>query len=866
MTLWDWLARDENESCDDEQRVILAINIANLTGQCSDGHLNPERIDVADDLSVSLNNNSNVQDEYAAPEILRDEGAKGFVSAVFSYGVILDELLRGSSYVTEKSWTTEEFLRHIETAEEWFEPFENSDPLEDVLRPCLATDPSKRPQTFEELKNLLSRNSDVANFLKSNPQYSWTESQTEDNSAPTEPQHSEETKQTDEDSDAGLAIGIDLGTSNSTVAYYKSGKYKYIEVSNKRLIPSAIYFKESDPEKWIYGDRALRRGIMYPDSLFKHFKRRIGENAAVKFHVEPSADVKTDKRKYIIDTNIFIEDPNILDGFDEDVEIFVPKTVYQELERRKSDSKTADEAAVALESINKYEGKLVTLADSHPELLPDDVFKSADKNNNDRNDSKILSVALFHDGERTVLLSNDKNIPVKAEWVTHKFIVQNYNQFSFIRHTVEDSESPGELNLTGKDGAAFFLKYLRELVRKDIGYVSKAVITVPEKFSPIQRNEIKDAGFKAGFTEIELHSEPHAAALAYGLEQEGDKNILIYDFGGGTFDITIFNMNNGRFDPLSSGGDDKLGGEDFTQALITDFMEKLQQGEILPNDEELDMFDEDASGLSHDEFGKNNIKIWEACEGLKCSLSSSEEETKKIQLYVKPGERKEVLYKLSREEFDDIISDLLAKSRKALDETLKNAGLKRNDIDVVIMAGGTSSIPVISEMVERYFGKKPYADRDPATLIAEGAALFADIKWNQDSTIDKKIKIFDRTMTDLGVSLKGRNFDVIIPVKSALPIKKEKIYSLVKDNQSELDIEFFTRDEGSNATRTMDDSIRYIGHVIIANLPPLKISEVDVCVTFSLTKEYELLTSAVLKDKQGKVIDQADVTIDTIGV
>ena len=123
----------------------------------------------------------------------------------------------------------------------------------------------------------------------------------------------------------------------------------------------------------------------------------------------------------------------------------------------------------------------------------------------------------------------------KADWQKHSFQVQNYKEFSFYRHLKEESDSPDELKLTGKDGTTVFLKYLRDEIRKKIGYINKAVITVPQEFSPIQRNEIKDVGLKASFTEIELQSEPIAAAVAYGLELTEHEKILVYDFGGGDF-------------------------------------------------------------------------------------------------------------------------------------------------------------------------------------------------------------------------------------------------------------------------------------------------------------------------------------------
>lgn len=848
MTLSDWL---EVNDCDEERRVAWAIQVAQLSAQCTDGHVNPERIDVDLKGDLILNNSDIFLEEYSAPETFKDSDIRDFSTAIFSCGLIIDELLRKAAYTNlrELSEYTEE------NADNWFKPCEN-DKLEDILRICLGSAQS-RPQTLEELKKLFLKNKTIAQYLKNHPENKWAVA--DNNSAG------------DLDSeDTGFAIGIDLGTSNSTVAYYKDGRYHFLEVRGSRLIPSAIYFKNVEQDTWVYGNSALSRGVRYPNALFKHFKRHIGESQALTFQVEPQGSKENSvKRKYVIDTNIFIEDPRILEGFGEDVEILIPKTVYEELGRRRNDPKTQDEAEVVLQSIDEHRD-IISLEDSHPELLTADMFQSSDKNNNDRNDSKILSVALFHDSDKTFLISNDKVLAQKAEWQKHKFHVQNYETFSLYRHVTSQSNTTDELKLTGKDGAAFFLQFLRNEVRKKIGYVNKAVITVPQEFSAIQHNEIKEAAMQAGFTEIELQKEPMAAAVAYGLELSENQTILVYDFGGGTFDVTVLRISDGNFIRVTSGGDDKLGGEDFTQALMEDFKEKLNDGEILPDGETLDMFDEENSGLSHDAFTKNELEIWKACEDIKCRLSSSDSETKNIYLHVSNENQVEVEYEISASEFEDITYSLMVRARKALDGVLNKVQLMRTDINVVILAGGTSVIPCVAKMVEEYFGKEPLADRDPSTLIAQGAALFADMKWNQKSTIAKKIKIFDKTMTDFGVSIRDPNkwriFDVIIPVNSILPIRKEKVYSLVNDYQEELLIECFTREEGSSSTRTMDDGIKYIGKVQISNLPPLKQHDVDVCVTFNLTKEYELAVEVELKDRHGKEINQTKVKINTLGI
>ena len=251
---------------------------------------------------------------------------------------------------------------------------------------------------------------------------------------------------------------------------------------------------------------------------------------------------------------------------------------------------------------------------------------------------------------------------------------------------------------------------------------------------------------------------------------------------------------------------------------------------------------------------------------MKCDLSELNASEVTITLYVKPGVQKNIDFNLSRDDFENITYDLIEQSKKKLDSVLKKANLNRSDIDTVIMAGGTSSIPSIHTFVEQYFGKAPYSDKNPATLIAEGAAIFADKKWNQNSSIDKKIAIYNKTLDDFGVSTLGRHFDCIIPADTELPVRQPKVYSLVKDNQQELRIELFTRDKGSEAQKTMDDSINYIGAIEIKNLPPARREDIDVEVTFELTKEYVLEASVAVWHRDGKPIKKSSVTIERAGI
>lgn len=218
VTLSDWLF--QNNDCDDERRAEWAVQLAQLLPQCKDGHLNPERIDVDETGNIlSLNDSSIMLDEYSAPELLKDDETRSFSTAVFSYGLIIDKLYRGVSFFTEKDWDTEEIIQ--QTKDDWFEPFD-ADPLEDVLRACLGT-PQNRPKTMSELKTLLLNNSDTAQIIENNPRHSWTNESAE------------------KEVDTGLAIGIDPGTSNSTVAYYPGRQIPLFGITQRKSSDSVGY-------------------------------------------------------------------------------------------------------------------------------------------------------------------------------------------------------------------------------------------------------------------------------------------------------------------------------------------------------------------------------------------------------------------------------------------------------------------------------------------------------------------------------------------------------------------------------------------------------------------------------------------------
>ena len=604
MVLDEWLVlRDSNAPIEGEIRARLTVQLASLVGKVSDGHLNSARIDIDEkSMTLSLNDDYSIKDEYASPELLRDEMKDSFVSAVFSFGVLLDELRRGATYWREQDFSVADFERVItEKGDDWLPTF-SDDPMAGIIKKCVAISPDNRPNTPLMLEKLMNT-AGIAITLD--------QQETASNNAENEPTpyDSASENSTDDKADTESAVfpvGIDLGTSYSTAAYYKDGRLHFLEIRHQQSTPSAIFFEDINKE--IYGEPALRKGVTYPESLCKHFKRNIGSEKKVTF-VCCNRRQEAPACTYIFDTNVFIDEPQILVGIDPKHKIIVPKVIYEELNFRKGEDETRYQAEAAISFLEEAH-EFVTFEDSHPELLPSDFFGYEEHTNNNRNDNKALSIALAHDDANTIVVTSDKGIHRKAKWLKDekgsKFRVMDLKEFQFAKTVKLDN--PADIKLTGKESAVLFLKYLRkELARElgvDIDDVKEAVITVPQLFDVFQCEATREAAQAAGFSEVELKTEPVAAAVAYGLEQEEEKNLLVFDFGGGTFDVAIIRREDDDFRVLGTGGNSELGGEDFTQLLVQEFEN------ILLDDENLDMIDEESSGLSHKEFYKNRENIW----------------------------------------------------------------------------------------------------------------------------------------------------------------------------------------------------------------------------------------------------------------
>ena len=662
----------------------------------------------------------------------------------------------------------------------------------------------------------------------------------------------------DDAEDEGREIGIDLGTTNSVIAHIdKNGATKLVKVKNESLIPSFIFFKDKDTV--YYGKKAksyakaMSQGAAV--SLFKKHLRTDSEK--IKVMIPRTEIVGQDGKKYyVIDTNVFIDQPGILELFDEDDVILLPITVEQELEYRATDINTKYSAEKALEEIIGHRDRLV-FAESDESLLSEDFFKNFSENfNNANNDNKILSIALKYKEQNPILISSDNRLAkIKASFMGIKGL--SLQEFSLEKCSESKFD---EIELTGTQATTMFLTYLKQEAEKALKQpVSKAVITVPATFNIVEIENTKKAGLDAGFEEIHIEKEPTAAAIAYNIDANDEASTFIYDFGGGTFDVSIIKSDGeGGFEVCATAGNSKLGGEDLTNKIeefIYDYLEDHY---------DLSMYSEEDSELSAEQFAYNVKTIYWAAESCKMELSASESTTMTlIDLYINDEDQKSVFIDMSRQEFETIIKPTINQTIAEMNNGLSKADMMISDVDNIILAGGTSLIPCIQDQVERYFGRKPSADKNAATLIAEGAAIIADAMFGENHLIKMQPQIFDMTYEDFGVALEKWNYSCIIPAGTTLPATAEKKYSLVEDYQSQLNIKVLSRkSEAQDAVKTYDQGVEYLDELIMTNIPPMKMDEVDVIVKFEITKQYELRTDVTLIKKDGTVVDKGNMSID----